>query len=234
MGLQYLEGEIEMRLKQAKGFILGLVTATMIFALSFTALGVSTIKTLKVEYGGISIYVDGTKINPKDANGNAVEPFIYNGTTYLPARAIADALNNDIKWDESTKTVHITSKVGSSSTFPIGGSSITSSISFPLHLYSNDVKTYLGKLVTDEYDLDSIYNKYGDYGNEYNLDSIWNEYGTYGSAYSNESAFNKYANKPPKIIDNKGKLVGYLTANTTIDKGYTITELRQFLEDNYQ
>jgi hypothetical protein len=69
-------------------------------------------------------------------------------------------------------------------------------------LYSNDGKEYLGKLVTNEYDSDGIWNKYGDYGSKYSTTSIWNTYGDYGSAYSNESAFNEYATNPPKIVDN--------------------------------
>lgn len=56
---------------------------------------------------GIKIVVDGQKINPKDANGNKVEPFIYNGTTYLPVRAIADALGKEVYWDGPNYTVYL-------------------------------------------------------------------------------------------------------------------------------
>ena len=35
-------------------------------------------------YNNIKIYIDGAEIVPKDANGNTVEPFMMNGTTYLP------------------------------------------------------------------------------------------------------------------------------------------------------
>ena len=33
---------------------------------------------------GVNIYVDEYPFRPKDANGNSVDRFIYNGTTYLP------------------------------------------------------------------------------------------------------------------------------------------------------
>ncbi len=105
---------------------------------------------------------------------------------------------------------------------------------FPFFLYSYDGKVYLGKLVTDKYDEDSIWNEYGTYGSKYSDESIWNEYGTYGSKYSDESAFNKYATEPPMIVDYYGTFVGYLTTNTYFDDGYTITEIRQFLLDNDQ
>ena len=42
-------------------------------------------------YPGISVYMDDQKLEPKDANGNPVMVFTYNGTTYLPVRAISVA-----------------------------------------------------------------------------------------------------------------------------------------------
>ena len=43
-----------------------------------------------------------------DANGNYVEPFIIDGTTYLPVRGIASALGLNVGWDGATKTVLLT------------------------------------------------------------------------------------------------------------------------------
>ena len=76
------------------------ITGGMVFAKSGT-------ETLQVLYNNIKIYVDGIKINPKDANGTKVEPFIYNGTTYLPVRAIGNALGKEVSWDGNTNTVYI-------------------------------------------------------------------------------------------------------------------------------
>ena len=111
---------------------------------------------------------------------------------------------------------------------------IVPSYYFPFHLYSNDGKVYLGKLVTNEFDSDSIWNEYGDYGSEYKQNSIWNEFGTYGSEFSQESAFNDFASNPPQIVDNNGNFFGYLTTNTTIVNGYTIIQIYQFLVENGQ
>lgn len=60
--------------------------------------------------GGINITVNGQKIQPKDANGNAVEPFALDGTTYLPVRAVAEALNMNVEWDSGTNTAVLTDK----------------------------------------------------------------------------------------------------------------------------
>lgn len=112
-----------------------------------------------------------------------------------------------------------------------------STYSFPLHLYSNDGKVYLGKCVTDEYDRDSIwYPLMGDYSSKYSQTSIWNEYGTYGSTLlsRHESAFNDNAKNPPIIVDNDGTFVGYLTTNSRLENAWTIAELRRFVENNGQ
>lgn len=107
-------------------------------------------------------------------------------------------------------------------------------VTFPLHLYSNDGRTYLGKLVTSKYDTDSVFNEYGTYGSSYSSNSIWNKYGKYGSQYSLESINNEYATRPPQIVDNNGKFVGYLTENKYMKNGYTLTELRQILSQYRQ
>jgi hypothetical protein len=43
--------------------------------------------------------IDGVTITPKDVTGNVVDPFIYNGTTYLPVRAVGKVY--PIKWTHS-------------------------------------------------------------------------------------------------------------------------------------
>lgn len=64
-------------------------------------------KTLEVVYRNIRIFVDGAEIVPKDVNGNIVEPFVYQGTTYLPVRAVASALGKDVVWDGATSSVYL-------------------------------------------------------------------------------------------------------------------------------
>ena len=46
-------------------------------------------------------------MEPKDANGNTVEPFIIDGTTYLPVRAVSNALGLNVGWDDATSTVSL-------------------------------------------------------------------------------------------------------------------------------
>ncbi|EKD94239.1 MAG: radial spoke head 1-like protein [uncultured bacterium] len=89
-----------------------------------------------------------------------------------------------------------------------------SNIVAPLKLFSNDGKfTYLGKVTSNTYDSESIFNEYGSYGGKYSSTSIFNEYGNYGGKYSSYSAFNEYTSTPPIIIDANGKNVGKITMN---------------------
>jgi hypothetical protein len=80
-------------------------------------------------------------------------------------------------------------------------------------IFANDGQ-YLGKITSNEYDTESLGNKYGKYGSSYSSSSIFNQYGTYGSSYSALSPFNPYAATPP-IIFVDGKPVAYLTVNTS-------------------
>lgn len=101
---------------------------------------------------------------------------------------------------------------------------------YPLYLYSNDGRTFLGKLTTDKYDSESISNPYGNYGSKYSDTSIFYKYGDYGSNYGEESVFYKYASEPPIIVDSNGKFIAYLTANEYNDDGVTYLELMSILK----
>lgn len=96
--------------KEFKGFVAGAVTASLLFTMVFTAFAEPIEKTIQVAYNNIKLYVDGKLVQPKDANGNRIEPFVYNGTTYLPVRAVSQALEKDVAWDGNTNSVYIGEK----------------------------------------------------------------------------------------------------------------------------
>ncbi len=74
-------------------------------AITFASVGR---KEATLSYDNIMITIDGTEIVPTDAVGNAIDPFIIDGTTYLPVRGIATSLGLDVGWEASTKTVKLT------------------------------------------------------------------------------------------------------------------------------
>ena len=55
----------------------------------------------------VIIMFDFEQKNFTDVNGNPVYPIIYNGSTYLPVRAIAGLMGAEILWNGSTQTITI-------------------------------------------------------------------------------------------------------------------------------
>ena len=49
----------------------------------------------------VKIRVNGEEFRPTDANGNPVMTFVYNGTTYAPLRALAEAYGLEVGYDAS-------------------------------------------------------------------------------------------------------------------------------------
>lgn len=68
-------------------------------------------------------------------------------------------------------------------------------------IYDSVTGQYLGNLSNNQYDPNSVSNKYGRYGSEYSPDSINNQYSVHGSPYSNQSVRNTYATQAPAIIN---------------------------------
>ena len=64
-------------------------------------------KTLTAYYQNIKLTINGQTVEPKDVNGNVVDPYIVDGTTYLPVRAVSEALGKQVDWDGDTNTVLI-------------------------------------------------------------------------------------------------------------------------------
>ena len=91
--------------KTLKGYVLGFLSAIVL--VSGVTYAANTTTLYDVIANGVKIVVDGQKINPTDANGNKVEPIIYNGTTYLPVRAVASALGKAVYWDGPNYTVYL-------------------------------------------------------------------------------------------------------------------------------
>jgi len=96
--------------KQNKRFVslaLSLVMALALVPSAVLAAGVIRTQMIEANYMGIRVVINGVEVEPKDAAGHTVEPFASNGTTYLPVRAVAQALGQDVEWDGETKTVYI-------------------------------------------------------------------------------------------------------------------------------
>lgn len=92
-------------MKKFKHFALGFLTASVLSCGLVYASQIS--ETIQRTFKDIKIVMNGNQITPKDATGNVVEPFVINGTTYLPVRAICEAIGLQVTWDGNTNTVNI-------------------------------------------------------------------------------------------------------------------------------
>lgn len=91
-----------------KGIIKSFVSGLIISSLLFGALNAAPLKKkIDVFYNDVKIVIDGIQLTPKDTNGNIIEPIIYNGTTYLPVRAIAEAIGKEVNWNSQQNTVFV-------------------------------------------------------------------------------------------------------------------------------
>lgn len=86
-------------------FLAGALAALLLAGIVPSALAAAGVNI--TVWPGISVYIDDQKLEPKDANGNPVMVFTYNGTTYLPVRAISEALGKPVQWEGSTNSVYV-------------------------------------------------------------------------------------------------------------------------------
>ena len=92
-------------MKKNKLIVGTLIAAMIIGSAAYASIGS---RTATLVYDNIKILLDSKEIIPTDANGNTVEPFIIDGTTYLPVRGISNSLGLNVEWNSATKTVVLT------------------------------------------------------------------------------------------------------------------------------
>ena len=94
-------------MKKVRTFLVGFLTAVILMGLALPAIAAGGTVTWDSVFVGAKIVIDGEKLEPKDVNGNPVDAVIYKGTTYLPVRAVAEALGLEVNWDGDTRTVYL-------------------------------------------------------------------------------------------------------------------------------
>jgi hypothetical protein len=99
-------------MKKCRSFLLGVLVTAIVFCLAIPAIAAGGTVTWDSVFVGAKIVIDGESLQPRDVNGNPVDAVIYKGTTYLPVRAIANAMGMSVDWDQSTRTVYLTTGEG--------------------------------------------------------------------------------------------------------------------------
>lgn len=91
--------------KTIKGFMLGAITASILTG--GIAIAKSYTDYIEVTYDNIKVYKDNVLCELKDSSGSVIEPFIYNGTTYMPVRGTANLADMEVTWDGNSKSVYL-------------------------------------------------------------------------------------------------------------------------------
>lgn len=94
-------------MKKFSSFIAGVLTTAIVGSISISALAASGAMTISVN--PINIQVNGETFAPKDVNGKSVPVFAYNGTTYAPLRALAEAYGLEVGYDANSNMATVTS-----------------------------------------------------------------------------------------------------------------------------
>ena len=173
--------------KSLKGFISGFVVAVLLISSVSVFASGAIRENIEIIKNNIKLVIDGKPVEfGKDADGKQIEPFIYNGTTYLPVRAVGEAVGKKVDWDGATQTVYLGEKPGE-----------TNYMTEVLNPYNNNNTTIFNLNDTEILDIAGTEFKTGYRpsswrGGElkFNLNSLYKELTfSYGPSYS-------YKNKP--------------------------------------
>lgn len=93
-----------------KKYLCGFFTAFLLIALAVPSFAENVTRQITADYNINAIFIDGTRFIPRDANGIYIQPFVVDGTTYLPIRSVAEAVGYDVKYNDTTYSVTLTKK----------------------------------------------------------------------------------------------------------------------------
>lgn len=94
---------------KTKVLIMVLVMAIMMTTAVYAGVELGRSEVTATMCPDVGIVLKNETLTLKDANGDIVSPIIYQGTTYLPIRAISEAQGLEVGWDGDTTTVYVDS-----------------------------------------------------------------------------------------------------------------------------
>lgn len=93
-------------MKNKKPLFAGLAAAGMVASFAMGATAAGALQEIKAYLNsGITIKYEGEAQVMTDAQGARVYPITYNGTTYVPIRAVSNMLDVKVDWDQASQTV---------------------------------------------------------------------------------------------------------------------------------
>ena len=90
-----------------KSFLMGLLIGALVCSSIAVAFAATYTKNLEAYYRDIQVYLDDKPMGYTASNGAYAEPFIVDGTTYIPLRLFSEKLGQQVLWEESTNSIYI-------------------------------------------------------------------------------------------------------------------------------
>ena len=91
--------EFEMK-QRMQGMVMGIL-ATILLLGTVTAFSADT-RTIEATFGNFRTYLFDQEFTVRNTQGEVLQPFMYNGSLYLPAEAILHAMGENASWDATT------------------------------------------------------------------------------------------------------------------------------------
>ena len=99
--------KIREKLHGAKNFILGMVTMALVFALVMSVSAQVRTRNVTITYDNIRITIDGRETPLTDLQGRVIEPFLMDGTMFVPISPLVRQFGKTSTYDASTRTLAI-------------------------------------------------------------------------------------------------------------------------------
>lgn len=99
-------------------------------------------KTVVASNPGVAIFIDERLLRPVDADGAAVAPLIIDGTTYLPVRAVSEALGLRVEWDGEAGAVYLSNDHANERQFSMYNPPASSFTDNEISIFPGAVKVY--------------------------------------------------------------------------------------------
>lgn len=96
-----------------KKFTLMLAGVIALTSFAAGAVGKGLVEKIEAELrGDFTVVIDGKVQTFRDVNGKKVDPVLYDGTTYLPIRAIGEMMGKTVYWYQDEKKIELVEPSG--------------------------------------------------------------------------------------------------------------------------
>ena len=93
--------------KQRTIFVIMAVLLTLSLSFNVASSASDLVEIKAYLNNGIRVVLHGKIFEPKESDGSKVVPITYKGRTYLPLRAVAEAVGLEVTWDGNTNTAYL-------------------------------------------------------------------------------------------------------------------------------